>query len=722
MKKYIHIILMASLAMVSFISCNDVVLNEKIQGTGYLNINLQKDDSVLSKAIVSPSEDMTFKVMVYSGENVVASVDDHRSVTQTNPIELPVGSYKVVASYGDNSRAGFGLPCYSGETEILVKAHETVEAELVCTLSNVMVTVDFAENMLAGFTSYSVTVDDGAGNDVTFSKASDNLDEVAHLPATGTLKMSLSLTNVEGKTYNASRVYSGVKARDHYRFHFEMAQSAENNGYGAIRIVVDDTMIDQTLDLELDFSDSEEPSMVTNPEFNTSGEQTFVIGDATPKIMSFDVPEGIESVRLAIDDEVATRASESLAVYELVGASSDVINMLNAKGIKVSSIEKGATSATIEITDYIKSLLTGEYVFELSVYDAKSHVARCRLDFIVMADVDADIVSVAPWAKFAIVTGKYFSSNPPEGLTFMYKKASESSWTTFPAASVKVNGSARTYEAEIGGLDASSKYVVKAVSAADTDTREVVFETEAAGQLYNMSFDDWYVDGKVYYPYAQGSDPTVWDSANKATASLKGSSTVYEESHVVSGKAAKMESKYIVIAFAAGNLYTGAFGKIEGTSGASLDWGADFSCRPVALRGHYDYSPVAINRVKSPYENMKGTMDKCQIMVLLTDWDEQFPINTQEGHFVDVANDPHIIASVKYESDINTGGYQEFVLPLEYRDLTRTPKYVVIVACSSYLGDYFTGGEGSTLYVDEFSFEYDITKLTDEQKAKVNYR
>ena len=260
------------------------------------------------------------------------------------------------------------------------------------------------------------------------------------------------------------------------------------------------------------------------------------------------------------------------------------------------------------------------------------------------------------------------------------------------------------------------------MTAADTDTREVEFTTEAAGQLYNMSFDDWYIDGKVYYPYTKGANPSVWDSANKATASLKGSSTVYEESHVVSGKAAKMESKYIVIAFAAGNLYTGSFGKIEGTSGASLDWGADFSYRPVALRGYYDYSPVAINRVKSPYESMKGTMDKCQIMVLLTDWDDQFPINTQKGHFVDVANDPHIIASVKYESDLKTNGYKEFVLPLDYRDLTRTPKYVVIVACSSYLGDYFSGGEGSTLYVDEFSFEYDITKLTDEEKAKVNYR
>ena len=47
----------------------------------------------------------------------------------------------------------------------------------------------------------------------------------------------------------------------------------------------------------------------------------------------------------------------------------------------------------------------------------------------------------------------------------------------------------------------------------------------------------------------------------------------------------------------------------------------------------------------------------------------------------------------------------------EYRDRTRTPKYIVIVAAASKYGDYFTGGVGSTLYLDEFSFVYDPAEL-----------
>lgn len=721
MKRNIYSILIAVFAAFLLGACNDVLISEREQGRGYLSVSLQKDDFIYTKAVSAPSEDMTFNVQVFSGETMVASFDDHRAVNQNTPLSLPVGTYKVVASYGDNTQAGFDNPAYSGETEVHVAADQMVEAEIVCTLSNVMVTVGFDNQIKDHFTSYSAFIEDGNGNGVTFGNAEGNLDAVAYIPASGIIKLNLTLTNRENKVYNVSRVYSNVKAQQHYKFNFTMAPSTGETGYGAIRIVVDDTMIDQTLDLELDFSDSVDPSFTTNSGFRPSEEMTFMIGDSTPKVLSFDAPEGIESLTLSMNPEALTRAAVASMHYELVEASQDLINRLTANGFKLTSIARGATSATIDITDFITHLATGEYVLNIALYDAKGHAANCNMNITIMADVEADMVSVEPWAKFAVVKGKYFSQTTPDGLTFMYKKSSDASWTSFPASSVKVDASSKSYEAEIGGLDANSKYLIKAVTAGETDTREMEFSTESAENLYNMSFDDWYQDGKVWYPYKSGANPSVWDSANKATSSFGGSTTTPEESNVVSGKAARMESKYVVIAFAAGNIYTGQFGAVQGL-GATLDWGASFSSRPMALRGHYNYSPASINRTKSPYENMKGTMDKCQIMVLLTDWDKQFPINTTEGNFVDLNNDSGIIAMGKLESDEATGGYREFVLPIEYRSTTRKPKYVVVVACSSYLGDYFTGGEGSVLYVDEFSFEYDATKLSDEQRAKINYR
>ena len=53
-------------------------------------------------------------------------------------------------------------------------------------------------------------------------------------------------------------------------------------------------------------------------------------------------------------------------------------------------------------------------------------------------------------------------------------------------------------------------------------------------------------------------------------------------------------------------------------------------------------------------------------------------------------------------------------MPLVYRN-DRTPKYIVIVGAASRYGDYFTGGKGSVLKLDEFELVYDSDGLTEEE-------
>ena len=81
-------------------------------------------------------------------------------------------------------------------------------------------------------------------------------------------------------------------------------------------------------------------------------------------------------------------------------------------------------------------------------------------------------------------------------------------------------------------------------------------------------------------------------------------------------------------------------------------------------------------------------------------------------------NGSDIIAYGKVESGIATStkdglvnGYEPFTIKLEYRSKTRKPTQIVIVGAASKYGDYFTGGKGSVLYLDEFSFVYDPAEL-----------
>lgn len=237
------------------------------------------------------------------------------------------------------------------------------------------------------------------------------------------------------------------------------------------------------------------------------------------------------------------------------------------------------------------------------------------------------------------------------------------------------------------------------------------------GQLYNSGFDLWTKDGKSYECYGVGASPEqkkVWGSANSSTAALGKNTCVPETSFLAvsgEGKNAVMLKTQLVNAvlvkkLAAGSIFTGQMGKVNLTKlSASLKWGVPFTRRPVALEGYACYKPVDIDVVKSPYEDRKGTLDNGHVFVLLTDWEGQFTVDPASDKFVDIDNDTCIIGYGRVAFDHEMEGYEKFTLTIDYRN-DRTPKYVVVVASSSVLGDYFTGGNGSTLYLDEFRFLY----------------
>ena len=105
--------------------------------------------------------------------------------------------------------------------------------------------------------------------------------------------------------------------------------------------------------------------------------------------------------------------------------------------------------------------------------------------------------------------------------------------------------------------------------------------------------------------------------------------------------------------------------------------------------------------------------------MFLTDWSAPFHINTDAKKFVDQENDPGIIALGVHYSSNTDSEYVQVTIPLVYRDIERTPNYVVVAGAASRYGDYFTGGVGSVLLLDEFEFIYDPADLTEEEFNEV---
>lgn len=305
---------------------------------------------------------------------------------------------------------------------------------------------------------------------------------------------------------------------------------------------------------------------------------------------------------------------------------------------------------------------------------------------------------------FTRVTSATLTGNIQSGKTpvIEYKEQSASDWQTVSDVSV----SSTKFTANITGLSASTTYSYR-VSVDGVAGAEKTFTTVAATPLENGSFENWHTEGKIEIPNAEGSD--FWGTGNPGAASFIGNLTT-ETSDAVSGSAARLESKWAAIKLGAGNMFTGDF-TLDGLNGL-LHFGRPFSSYPSALRLYYKYTSASINRINSDapsyMEAFRGKPDTCQIYIALSDKSEPYEIrNNPNNRHLFNKNDANIIAYGEYQSGETTSSYQQITIPLEYRATNRTPRYIIIVCAASKYGDYYVGGEGSTLFIDEMELVYE---------------
>ena len=182
---------------------------------------------------------------------------------------------------------------------------------------------------------------------------------------------------------------------------------------------------------------------------------------------------------------------------------------------------------------------------------------------------------------------------------------------------------------------------------------------------------------------------------------------------------AQLAAKYAVIAFAAGNLYTGDF-VMDGTVGyAQFGQPYTYSARPAALKLKYAAEIGEINRVKNDPPVSTG-IDKGRIFVCIVEWSDRHAV--QSGTTVDKTTfwDPETVSSLNegkiigygsaYITESHTGSMKDLELPIVYYEKTDkapTSKYTLVIStATSYLGDYLTGCDTNKLWVDDFEWVY----------------
>ena len=302
----------------------------------------------------------------------------------------------------------------------------------------------------------------------------------------------------------------------------------------------------------------------------------------------------------------------------------------------------------------------------------------------------------------ATVTGNVQSGKTPP--TVEYRKESETSWSTVPPANVSTSGN--TFSATLTGLSASTTYKYR-ISVDGSAGSEQTFTTAAATPLENGAMEEWSQDGKQWNPWAAGND-AFWGTGNPGAAAFIGNLTTPTDESV-KGQAALLETKNAIIKLGAGNIFTGDFA-LDGLNGL-LHFGRPFSAFPTSLRLNYKYTSATIDMIGDnvgDLASLKGQPDMFQIYIALSDKSEPYEIrNDPKNRQLFDPEDDGIIAYGEYTSSETVSTYKQLEIPLEYRATNRTPKYIIVVASSSKYGDYYIGGVGSKLWLDEMELVYE---------------
>jgi hypothetical protein len=415
----------------------------------------------------------------------------------------------------------------------------------------------------------------------------------------------------------------------------------------------------------------------------------------------------------------------------MVGKHADVSD------IKVTSLKLGPKGLSTYSADYttMRDFTNGQSV-EVTAFD----VTETWTLFVEITDAVVDITEVNPWAHDAYVTS-IGTAGKENG--FMYRVKGDSQWIEVDDSDVTSDGG--TFIAHISGLDSETVYEVKAFSGADQSS-VVEFLTEAAPSLPNGSFE--YVSKVKGTDYYKFYDPSCgvdegsfmfWGSGNgegsegvNGSASMNIVITDIDKSDKKHGNQSVLcKNNSIVGMLTAGNLFTGQFNGLVGTSGGIVNFGRPWESRPSAMKIWCKYTTGKINILKNKNLGVtENDYDRAQIKVAIGTWtykqyggtkDNPVQVNTtEENTFVDFYTDPATIANgdlIIYHDgysinkgtkvSANTSGWIEYTIPLDYRQLTTYPTHIVVSCATSQFGDYFSGYDGGRLWIDGVELIYE---------------
>lgn len=730
MKKIFSYILAIIAFAVVATACTDEKTN--VAGEGKVNLSLSIDDNVTVYSRALSSEELnalqeSCKVYVYNSKGLIRK---YRG-TDEIPSELWLvsGNYKAEAWAGDSVPASFDKKYYKGATEFTVSANATAEAEIACKIANVVTSVKFDSSLEGVLNDCKMIISHSKGN-LEFTKENEGAKGYFMMPkGETTLSYILTGVKVDGNTYTQSGEITDVKSATEYAMTIKYNVKEFDPVGGA--------MFDITVDAsEVDVNDSYDISAgpkitanfdLTQPKMAEAGtfKKLSVYASAVEEIADIEIA-GLKSLGFAYSDAISFKQMTEDAKAELDAFGVEVRCPFATEAHPEGDVRAAKISFKAEL---LNTLGNGSYALSVKVTDNKGKSRQVQFTLEVSDDAvkSTQVDPLNVWAKSADLE-MILAKDNATAYGIEYRKAGAAEWTKVYAVDA---ARSTVYTISLSDLTPGTTYEYRAFADNDGEGKAFAsnsvfsFTTELAAQLPNAGFEEWTESSGVILP-AASKDNLYWDSGNHGSATMNKNITQSDSDVKNSGNySAKLVSQFVGISiigkFAAGNIFTGKYLKTDGTDGVLGFGRTGFASRPKSLSGYVKYNPAPVDNINNEAKNkgcVEGENDKGIIYVaLLTDYTETFegatfPIVVQtksSNRNLFKKDASYVVAYGEWTSQEATSAdnsMTHFEIPLTYRRTDVKPTAILVVCSASYWGDYFSGGDGSVMYIDDFTLNY----------------
>lgn len=644
-------------------------------------------------------------------------------------IHMKNGSYTAEAWTGDSVSASFDKKFFRGYEPFEINGG-TSSVVVKCKIANVVASINHATIDPEAMKDWKVTFGHSRGSlDIT----EENQAEKAYfmMPnADKDLTYTVTGTTANGSGFKKEGIIPNVQRAHEYVLNFTYTPEEIQTGGAFIQIIIDDQAVEEESDIPMYSAPS-----IKGADFDISHQLTGSAGDFPEAICKISAFGGLRNLVLSCEDyAVMGWPGEELDLMNLTETPAATMNHLGITWDFTHNADHNLTTAMLHFGDKFLSTLPErdtEYVINITATDiyGKENTAPLRIavgEGAVVFDDPATLEPISPTDQMAVTTHQAqldVTVNDPEasGLRLEYRPYGDETWQNVSLAATRGHRRAagQHLKVTLKNLTAATRYEYR-IAADDFQGESFFFTTEGIFTIPNAGMEEWsqFVgNSKIMMPSDDGTKK-FWDTGNHGSATMSVNITNPTTSMFHSGsKAAELKSQFVGIAIAgklaAGNIFAGEYLETQGTDGR-LSFGRPYDgSHPTKLRLWVNYRPAKAVKSKGANSSYigEGKSDIAQIYTALTT--EQVEIRTKKSdQKLFNPNDACVLAYGQATIEGNygpDGQLQMLEIPYDYYAAAQSnkPLFLVIVCSASKYGDYFSGGDGSIMVVDDFELIYE---------------